>query len=92
LYVNDCPLWLRIGAASSEGRGEGTWWTINTGMRLAPLAAWRLRFRSSDKDETATSRAFNAKTGFLAGGVVVPDKFTAAVRQAIARHQGAAAP
>jgi hypothetical protein len=44
------------------------------------------------KDATATSRAFNAKTGFLAGGVVVPDKFTAAVRQAIARHQAAAAP
>ena len=38
------------------------------------------------KDGTATSREFNAKTGFLAGGVVVPDKFTAAVRQAIARH------
>jgi hypothetical protein len=39
LYVNDCPLWLRIGAPSSEGRGEGAWWTITTGMRLAPLAA-----------------------------------------------------
>jgi hypothetical protein len=39
LYVNDCPLWLRIGAPSSEGRGEGAWWTISTGMRLAPLAA-----------------------------------------------------
>ena len=38
LYVNDCPLWLRIGAPSSEGRGEGAWWTISTGMRLAPLA------------------------------------------------------
>jgi hypothetical protein len=39
LYVNDCPLWLRIGAPASEGRGEGAWWTITTGMRLAPLAA-----------------------------------------------------
>jgi hypothetical protein len=39
LYVNDCPLWLRIGAPSSEGRGEGAWWTITSGMRLAPLAA-----------------------------------------------------
>jgi hypothetical protein len=39
LYVNDCPLWLRIGAPSSEGRGEGVWWTINSGMQLAPLAA-----------------------------------------------------
>ena len=38
LYVNDCPLWLRIGAPASEGRGEGAWWTITTGMRLAPLA------------------------------------------------------
>lgn len=39
LYVNDCPLWLRIGAPTSEGRDEGAWWTITTGMRLAPLAA-----------------------------------------------------
>jgi Domain of unknown function (DUF4304) len=39
LYVNDCPLWLRIGAPTSEGRGEGAWWTITTGMRLARLAA-----------------------------------------------------
>jgi hypothetical protein len=39
LYVNDCPLWLRIGAPSSEGGSEGAWWTISTGMRLAPLAA-----------------------------------------------------
>jgi Domain of unknown function (DUF4304) len=38
LHVNDCPLWLRIGAPASEGRGEGAWWTINSGMRLAPLA------------------------------------------------------
>ena len=38
MYVNDCPLWLRIGAPASEGRGEGAWWTITTGMRLAPLA------------------------------------------------------
>jgi hypothetical protein len=38
LYVNDCPLWLRIGAPASRGRGEGAWWTITTGMRLAPLA------------------------------------------------------
>jgi hypothetical protein len=38
LYVNDCPLWLRIGAPASAGRGEGAWWTITTGMRLAPLA------------------------------------------------------
>jgi hypothetical protein len=39
MYVNACPLWLRIGAPSSEGRGEGAWWTITTGMRLEPLAA-----------------------------------------------------
>jgi Domain of unknown function (DUF4304) len=39
LYVNDCPLWLRMGASSSEAGGDGTWWTISTGMRLAPLAA-----------------------------------------------------
>jgi hypothetical protein len=39
LYVNDCPLWLRIGAPSSKGRGEGAWRTITTGMQLAPLAA-----------------------------------------------------
>jgi hypothetical protein len=39
LYVNDCPLWLRIGAPSSEGRSEGAWWAITTGMQLAPLAA-----------------------------------------------------
>jgi hypothetical protein len=38
LNVNDCPLWLRIGAPSSEGRGEGACWTITSGMRLAPLA------------------------------------------------------
>jgi hypothetical protein len=43
------------------------------------------------RDGTATSRLFNAKTGFLAGGVVVRDQFTAAVRQAIAGHRGAAA-
>jgi hypothetical protein len=34
-------------------------------------------------DETATSRLFNARTGFLAGGVIVPDGFTAAVRKAV---------
>jgi hypothetical protein len=34
-------------------------------------------------DGTATSRLFNAKTGFLAGGVIVPDKFTAAIRKAV---------
>jgi hypothetical protein len=28
MYINDCPLWLRIGAPSSEGRGEDAWWTI----------------------------------------------------------------
>jgi Domain of unknown function (DUF4304) len=39
LYVNHCPLWLRIGAPSSEARGEDAWWTITSGMRLAPLAA-----------------------------------------------------
>ena len=38
LYINDCPLWLRIGAPS-EGRGEGAWWAITTGLGLAPLAA-----------------------------------------------------
>jgi hypothetical protein len=35
-------------------------------------------------DGTASSRLFNAKTGFLSGGVVVPDEFTAAVREAAA--------
>jgi len=25
-------------APASAGRGEGAWWTITTGMRLAPLA------------------------------------------------------
>jgi hypothetical protein len=44
------------------------------------------------RDGTATSRLFNAKTGFLAGGVVVPDQFTAAVRQAIAGDGGATGP
>jgi hypothetical protein len=44
------------------------------------------------KDETATSRLFNAKTGYLAGAVVVPDQFTAAVREAIGRHREATAP
>jgi Domain of unknown function (DUF4304) len=39
LYVNDCPLWLRIGAPSSEGKGQDAWWTISTGMGLAALAA-----------------------------------------------------
>lgn len=44
------------------------------------------------KDGTATSRAFNAKTGFLAGGVVVPAEFTAAVRRVVGGHRGATAP
>jgi hypothetical protein len=44
------------------------------------------------KDGTATSRLFNAKTGFLAGGVVVSDEFTAAVRQVVGRHREATAP
>jgi hypothetical protein len=44
------------------------------------------------KDGTATSRLFNAKTGFLAGGVVVPDEFIAAVREAASRHREATAP
>jgi hypothetical protein len=44
------------------------------------------------KDGTATSRLFNAKTGFLAGGVVVPEEFIAAVRQAVGRHREATAP
>jgi hypothetical protein len=44
------------------------------------------------KDGTATSRLFNAKTGFLAGGVVVPDEFIAAVREAVARHRETTAP
>jgi hypothetical protein len=39
LYVNDCPLWLRIGAPRRRAGAEGAWWTITTGMRLAPLAA-----------------------------------------------------
>ena len=44
------------------------------------------------RDGTATSRLFNAKTGFMAGGVLLPDEFTAAIRQATARHHGTAAP
>src|SRR5919106_1357419 len=44
------------------------------------------------RDGTAASRLFNAKTGYLAGGVVVPDQFTAAVREAIGRHREATAP
>jgi hypothetical protein len=44
------------------------------------------------KDGTATSRLFNAKTGFMGGGVLVPDEFTAAIRQAIARHRSTTAP
>jgi hypothetical protein len=44
------------------------------------------------RDGTATSRLFNAKTGYLAGGVIIPDQFTAAVRQAIGRHREATAP
>jgi hypothetical protein len=44
------------------------------------------------KDGTATSRLFNARTGFLAGGVVVPDEFIAAVSEAIGRHREATAP
>jgi hypothetical protein len=44
------------------------------------------------RDGTAASRSFNAKTGFLAGAVVVPDKFTAAVREAIGRHREATVP
>jgi hypothetical protein len=44
------------------------------------------------RDGTATSRLFNVKTGFMGGGVLVPDEFTAAVRQAIARHRGATPP
>lgn len=44
------------------------------------------------RDGTAASRSFNAKTGYLAGGVVVPDQFTAAVREAIGRHREATAP
>jgi hypothetical protein len=44
------------------------------------------------RDGTATSRLFNAETGFLAGGVLVPDEFTAAIRQATARHRGTTAP
>ena len=44
------------------------------------------------RDGTATSRSFNAKTGFLAGGVVVPAEFTAAVRQVVGRHRGVTAP
>jgi hypothetical protein len=37
-------------------------------------------------DGTATSRLFNAATGFLAGGVVVPDAFTAEVSKAARSH------
>lgn len=39
LYVNDFPLWLRIGAPCRRAGGGCAWWTISTGMRLAPLAA-----------------------------------------------------
>ena len=44
------------------------------------------------RDGTAVSRLFNARTGFLAGGVVVPDQFIAAVREATGRHREATAP
>jgi hypothetical protein len=44
------------------------------------------------RDGTAASRSFNAKTGVLADGVVVPDEFIAAVREAIGRHREATAP
>lgn len=44
------------------------------------------------RDGTAASRSFNAKTGFLAGGVVVPGEFIAAVREAIGRHREATGP
>lgn len=44
------------------------------------------------RDGTATSRLFNAKTGFMGGGILLPDEFTAAIRQAIARHRGTTAP
>lgn len=42
-------------------------------------------------DGTATTRAFNAKTGYLPG-VVVPEEFTAAIRKAIGRPGAASAP
>jgi hypothetical protein len=42
------------------------------------------------KDGTATSRLFNAKTGYLAGGVVVPDQFITAVGKAIGHHRQSA--
>ena len=44
------------------------------------------------RDGTAASRSFNAKTGFLAGGVVVPDEFITAVREAIGLHHEATGP
>lgn len=44
------------------------------------------------RDGTAASRLFNARTGFLAGGVVVPDEFIAAFREANGRHREATAP
>jgi hypothetical protein len=44
------------------------------------------------RDGTATTRLFNAKTGFMGGGVLLPKEFTAAIRQAIARHRGTTAP
>jgi hypothetical protein len=40
LYVNDCPLWLRIGAPSSEGRGRLR--LVDDQHRDAPGAAGRL--------------------------------------------------
>jgi hypothetical protein len=44
------------------------------------------------RDGTAASRSLNAKTGFLAGGVVVPDQFITAVREAIGRHRQSTGP
>jgi len=44
------------------------------------------------RDGTAASRSFNAKTAFLAGGVVVPDQFIVAVREAIGRHRQSTGP
>jgi hypothetical protein len=43
-------------------------------------------------DGTGVSRLFNAATGFLAGGVVAPEPFTAAIISALGKHRAAAEP
>jgi hypothetical protein len=43
-------------------------------------------------DGTGVSRAFNAATGFLAGGLVAPKLFTAAIVSTLGEHRATAAP